>query len=1547
MVRALDSASIEEDVATHLQSWSDWMNDSFVPSLMNVPWDDVTLVLIALIGLSVALLGHRLSRIFCFISGFIFGACIIDHIFLAEASVRHTTLPIVVLLLMATVLGVGLLLLHSVTLAAALGYVVATGIWGIDHGKYLGWGIGPSIIMACCIIAALILGKKSFPWLIVLSTSFLGSMMSVMAIDHLADKTLSSVLFDETFWRPFVGVADAVPHCSKICSILLVVWVFLTCLGILVQCISIQLDRTRIVTQRKHVQDDSIFAYNTFGSQELLHPSGSFQSISSKDTKAAYNMFDPLRLPENLQPIYPILQTTFEALQQQFGFQLDNTANQCEHLLFLIGNYRSHNYADAISRLHARIFSNYLQWTDYLHQRAYISNIQDSCATMKIYEMALWLCIWGEAASLRHLPECLCYIYHYAGAELRACRNPDGKVKVGRTIPARKVGSYLTDVVTPIYDILKSEKGDAYTVFRNYDDINEFFWQPKCLRYYFANPRYYVDIHGLEGIEANRPGESPSPFTLPPSVSVALKSGSKTYLERRSWLHAMRTFMRLITFFFVGFHLLVALAYIDSQHILWLSPSANRILSSFVISLAGWSVVKELFEIWATYGIIMNSMLSTVGFIIRLSIKSVIFSYLLLFYIWTNERTTDYYDAFSVCAFIYLTPYLINLIGQVFPSLSSATRSTHRFPVLTSLLRFWYPSSRQYVGRECHEPATATHQFQLFWLILLTMKFYCSYLFQVRPLIEPTFHILNAPLVWSHIWQYNNISHAISIFLLWSPFVLVFLFDTIIWYFMAQAVVGVAVGMKDHLGEIRNFNSLIQAFTQLPAHFDAKLLGNRSKEPQSEQLSPVPDPDGNEETHSLLRRHRAAYDEETSSKDVFRSSTWQNFATAWNEIVEHLRKEDLLDNSEKNLLVFRFLKHSEKELYIPLLLVAGVVEHAIEKIQQQAPAFKQTSNVNKKEKIKKSLVNSLTTPIRKEGMLELWENIRWILSNLLGDLHENTLQEVYEHITVIFSDGTGDFLKVINPDGLPKVKGSLLNLVRGLRIASASFESAAKNRSRRGDSFHQQRNNHDEEREGGHTSEYESDDEKEGVSVGQHKLQTPNPTLLGVNTKLSLKGILKSPSVGTLSILDTIRTQPRYQVPEGEDGNEREGMIAVHVNLIRDQLSQFLHSISSVFSSSGIADKPGLSIGSRIKHILVDHHGFMFDSTYAERRLESLLKQSQCSTRLASLHAVLTVAQIDAEPRNLEATRRLLFFANSLFMNIPSASAIHSMKSWTTLTPFHSEDVIYGFSDLEKSTEDGVSVFFYLQTVFPNEWSNFIQRLGISDDRVATILHSKKEMEARQWATNRGQTLGRTVDGMMLYEKALRLLAKLEQPSAYDVEIEEIIRQKFQYIISCQLYGKQKREMDQKAADIDYLLHRYPNLRVAYIDQNKVLKHDGQGKATVVEEFYSVLVKGEKDGSVKEVYRVKIPGNPILGEGKPENQNHAIIFTRGEYVQTIDMNQSNSFEEALKMRNLLEEFDSNDDDAYEGEGISMPGSSVLNGNKHIGIVGFREHIYTG
>ncbi|KAI9074819.1 hypothetical protein K1719_043243 [Acacia pycnantha] len=80
-------------------------------------------------------------------------------------------------------------------------------------------------------------------------------------------------------------------------------------------------------------------------------------------------------------------------------------------------------------------------------------------------------------------------------------------------------------------------------------------------------------------------------------------------------------------------------------------------------------------------------------------------------------------------------------------------------------------------------------------------------------------------------------------------------------------------------------------------------------------------------------------------------------------------------------------------------------------------------------------------------------------------------------------------------------------------------------------------------------------------------------------------------------------------------------------------------------------------------------------------------------------------------------------------------------------------------------------------------------------------------------------------------------------------------------------------------------------------------------------------------GGDEEIYEIKLLGLAKLGEGKPENQNDAIIFTRGEALQAIDMNQDNYLEEALKMRNL-EEFN-------EDHGVLQPT-----------ILGVHEHLFT-
>ncbi|KAH6829234.1 glucan synthase-like 8 [Perilla frutescens var. hirtella] len=336
-------------------------------------------------------------------------------------------------------------------------------------------------------------------------------------------------------------------------------------------------------------------------------------------------------------------------------------------------------------------------------------------------------------------------------------------------------------------------------------------------------------------------------------------------------------------------------------------------------------------------------------------------------------------------------------------------------------------------------------------------------------------------------------------------------------------------------------------------------------------------------------------------------------------------------------------------------------------------------------------------------------------------------------------------------------------------------------------------------------------------------------------------------------------------------------------------------------------------------------------------------KDSDIKEQVKRLHLLLTVKDNAANiPKNLEARRRLQFFTNSLFMDMPQAKPVCEMMPFCVFTPYYSETVLYSNSELRVENEDGISTLFYLQKIFPDEWENFLERIGKGDSGDAELQESSTSaLELRFWASYRGQTLARTVRGMMYYRRALMLQSYLERRSldegvtsqtSFTSQGFEVSREaraqadiKFTYVVSCQIYGQQKQRKAPEAADIALLLQRNEALRVAFIHVEESGKPDG----TVVKEFYSKLVKADAHGKDQEIFSIKLPGDPKLGEGKPENQNHAIIFTRGEAVQTIDMNQDNYLEEAMKMRNLLEEFRGN-------HGLRPPT-----------ILGVREHVFTG
>jgi 1,3-beta-glucan synthase len=345
-------------------------------------------------------------------------------------------------------------------------------------------------------------------------------------------------------------------------------------------------------------------------------------------------------------------------------------------------------------------------------------------------------------------------------------------------------------------------------------------------------------------------------------------------------------------------------------------------------------------------------------------------------------------------------------------------------------------------------------------------------------------------------------------------------------------------------------------------------------------------------------------------------------------------------------------------------------------------------------------------------------------------------------------------------------------------------------------------------------------------------------------------------------------------------------------------------------------------------------------------------------------------------PPGGEAERRLSYFASSLTTTLPEPLPVDAMPMFTVLTPHYSEKILLSLREIirEEDASTRVTLLEYLKQLHPVEWDNFVKDTKIlaeeTDGDSGAMSFAEKQahksddlpfycvgfktsspeytLRTRIWASLRAQTLYRTVSGMMNYAKAIKLLYRVENPDIVSMfggnterlerELERMSRRKFKFTISMQRFAKFNKEEQENA---EFLLRAYPDLQIAYLDEET----GARGPDPTI---YSVLIDGhseidEATGKRKPKFRIELPGNPILGDGKSDNQNHAIIFYRGEYLQLIDANQDNYLEECLKIRNILGEF--------EEYNMSNQNPYAQSGHKEfkkppVAIVGTREYIFS-
>lgn len=1088
-----------------------------------------------------------------------------------------------------------------------------------------------------------------------------------------------------------------------------------------------------------------------------------------------------------------------------------------------------------LRRFRVKLLKNYNSWCSYLGKRSQVrlpSRHNPDLERRELLYVCLYLLVWGEAANLRFTPECLCYIYHHMALELNYILDDHVDENTGQLfVPSTcKQHGFLDYVVKPVYTTIKGEaarsrNGTApHSAWRNYDDINEYFWSRRC----FKRVGWPLDLS--------------SNFFLTTSEKRVGKTG---FVEQRTFWNVFRSFDRLWVLLILFFQAAAIVAWAGRDYPWQALESRDVQVQSLTIFItwAGLRFVQSVLDAGTQYSLVTRDT-KLLG--VRMVLKSlvamtwgIVFG---VFYgmIWSQKNSDGRwsYEAnqriltFLKAALVFVIPELLALILFIVPWIRNAIEEAD-WPILYALT--WWFNTRTFVGRGVREGLVDNIRYTVFWVAVLASKFSFSYFLQIKPLVEPTRILLNLKGV-SYRWhEFFTSTNRMAVVMLWAPVVLIYLVDMQIWYTIFASLWGSIIGLFSHIGEIRNIGQLRLRFQ----FFASALQFNLMSEDQnlSSEANAV------HKLRDAIHRLKLRYGLGQSYKKMESSHVEATrFALIWNEIIITLREEDLISDQELELLELPPNCWDIKVIRWPCALLCNELLLALSQARELADAPDRWlwSRICQSE-------------YRRCAVTEAYDSVRYLLLEIIKyETEEHSIatkffMEIDDYIS--FEKFTGAYKTTV----LPKIHEQLISLIELLLMPEKDIDKL-------------------------------------------------------VNVLQALYEL-------------AVRELPRTKKTVGQ--LRQDGLAPLNPNT-----------------------DAGLLFENAVQLPDVDDAFF-----YRQlRRLHTILSSRD------SMHNV---------PKNLEARRRVAFFSNSLFMNMPRAPQVEKMMAFSVLTPYYDEEVLYGKESLRSPNEDGISTLFYLQKIYEDEWANFMERMrreGLQDD---SEIWTSKTRDLRLWASYRGQTLSRTVRGMMYYYRALKMLSFLDsasemdiRPGSQDISSASSLRNsssmniqglgapnslrragssvsllfrghefgvalmKYTYVVACQMYGVHKANGNSRADEILYLMKNNEALRVAYVDEVYL------GREEV--EYYSVLVKYDQQLKKEvEIYRIKLPGPLKLGEGKPENQNHAIIFTRGDAVQTIDMNQDSYFEEALKMRNLLEEF------------------KVSYGIRKPTILGLRENIFTG
>ena len=390
-----------------------------------------------------------------------------------------------------------------------------------------------------------------------------------------------------------------------------------------------------------------------------------------------------------------------------------------------------------------------------------------------------------------------------------------------------------------------------------------------------------------------------------------------------------------------------------------------------------------------------------------------------------------------------------------------------------------------------------------------------------------------------------------------------------------------------------------------------------------------------------------------------RSMRWVVFGRVWNEVVLNLRKTDHLSNQERDMFLFATFDNFSKPIYLPLYQTAGCVTMAIHAFKEVAIEFHSVDDPQRKMMAVESFKNKLDVTTS-EALYEVFELISHILANMLGPVHKKDLDKIFNALLDWCYDE--ELFLHIDASKITSIMTSITQIMTILKGAVSKRVSAPVIRAN---------NSRTSQKQGGHFSLYGGQDDtllratlqpakgsglRKSVSTGF--LQNFHSSDSG-NTSMTHAGReVESPpskSTGGGAATQNFANMTPFRPPVLMMDQVRDKL--------RDQTRNLLQNLRGALRGSQ-------DLKDSITFVLSVENGFMWADEYASKSIDELAKMPGVSALLFKCEGLLKLRQTEVDPKSAEATRRMHFFINSLFMELPNVPTTRYTREYTCMTPF-------------------------------------------------------------------------------------------------------------------------------------------------------------------------------------------------------------------------------------------------------------------------------------